>query len=243
MTRLKASPPLSVRSVSENELKKLKADGTTDHSLWNKAKGKKRNKLIAKFRKEMKEHYLTLQGRKCCFCSIDLVGHHATFTAEHIIPRVTKPQFMFDVRNIAVSCFPCNTNKGVANVLSSPDDCSEMPGVSDAYLIVHPHHDEWTSHLYFDVINRIYPHAGDGKGSYTSEICAFERKNVLRLAAELQAASSKEEYLRARFYDEERSDIWRKKWLIFLRELAKSGKSACATTLVSELEVSLYRGK
>ncbi len=65
----------------------------------------------ANLKASIKEHYSILQEDVCFYCKINL--RHAGYSepTEHIVPKSDKPQWMFEPRNLALSCIPCNTKK------------------------------------------------------------------------------------------------------------------------------------
>jgi len=125
-------------------------------------------------KKYIKDHYKIAQGYRCPYCQQKLeVEHNGSWDAEHIIPKDTHPQFMFEPRNLCVSCKDCNLIKLNKRVLKNqkrvkfPDD----PG---DYLFCHPHY-----HLYSEHIN-IIEEAGfylpkTKQGVHLVEICGLLR--------------------------------------------------------------------
>ncbi|NYT40770.1 hypothetical protein HZY97_08380 [Sphingomonas sp. R-74633] len=126
-------------------------------------------------RKAIKDHYIEEQHQRCCYC-----GHHiatnnnAVWDGEHVISRETKPAFMFEPRNLAVSCKDCNIAKSVKGVLKNKDR-KTFPSKSTDYIIVHPHFDEYDDHIHW-IGPVVYAAPSDSrKGSITIEMCDLTR--------------------------------------------------------------------
>jgi len=146
--------------------------------------------LVKNFKTTLKRHlYASAQGRFCCFCGTKLQSHDATKDLEHIIAKDGKENVVFALKNIALSCKDCNVSKGKKNVTvraleGTTDDPDDALTLSEDYLIVHPHHDEWQKHFYIDRFGRVtaYDASFSKKGSTTLRICGIHRKNAMELA-------------------------------------------------------------
>jgi len=129
---------------------------------------------VVLIRAEIKNYYLVHQDYKCAYCQQQIhVRHHAAWDTEHVIPKVTHPQFMFREENLCVSCKDCNNEKRDKNVLKQPSRV-RFPEKSDDYIISHPHFDEFSKHV------RHLPHSlffipKTKKGIKTIEICGLLR--------------------------------------------------------------------
>ncbi|WP_334545046.1 hypothetical protein [Rhizobium leguminosarum] len=134
-------------------------------------------------RASIKKHYIKAQNNRCCYCKqLVMQNNHDVWDAEHIIPRDTHPQFVFEPLNLAISCGPCNEAKGKKNVLVNAKR-KTFPGKSADYIIVHPHFDDYDEHiLWFGLVPA--PN-GSKKGQKTIEMC-----ELLRFAAEYGSFNS-----------------------------------------------------
>ncbi|RMT90955.1 hypothetical protein ALP39_200519 [Pseudomonas marginalis pv. marginalis] len=179
--RDKATPPAKLTKISSAEHDILKQNGQTDHEFWNVNTGN-HVALIKDFRKEIKSHYWHIQGRRCCYCSKELDAHQGSFDAEHILPKVNFPQFMFEFINLAIGCKTCNSRKSDKDIHKGVTNLTEVPLDTAYYSIIHPHFDEWTDHLCFDIYGRVAPKNDDAKGTATIKICGIAFLNAARLA-------------------------------------------------------------
>jgi len=134
------------------------------------------NDEAKKVKKEIKDHYIKEQQYKCAYCSqLNQTENHAVWDAEHIISQNMNPKFMFEPRNLAVSCKDCNITKGEKEPRKNKNRIT-FPVKSSDYIIVHPHFDD-----YDDYIGWAYPvcFPKGPKGQKTIEMCG-----LLRFAAE-----------------------------------------------------------
>ena len=72
---------------------------------------------VSEVRKEIKDHYIGEQGHRCAYCrQPNYTGNNAVWDAEHVISKQQNPEFMFEPRNLAISCKDCNIAKGEQEV-------------------------------------------------------------------------------------------------------------------------------
>lgn len=118
-------------------------------------------------RKTIKDHYLKEQDYTCFFCRQRIVvKSNRAWDAEHIISRSTHPRFMFEPKNLCISCPDCNNEKRDGGVLDR-EDRVRFPMNSKAYKIVHPHFDSYDEHLDVIVVGKLYRiKTPKGRGTY-----------------------------------------------------------------------------
>ena len=121
-------------------------DGVS-HTEWNQTDGP-----IVELRRTIRTHYLAEQKYRCAYCRMEKKENHGlTWDVEHIIPKAVYPRFLYEPLNLAMVCKECNTaklDKSVLHRALSPR--ASLPINSDAYTIVHPHHDKYSEH--FEII-------------------------------------------------------------------------------------------
>lgn len=138
---------------------------TKNASRWNDAE-------LDQTRKEIKQHYIAEQHHLCCYCGLpDPAIHGLDWDVEHVAPRNRYPQFMFTPENLAVVCRECNGHKSSKEVLVDPS-VSVYPSTGDAFLIVHPHFDDWAKHILRDHLAYA---AFTPKGEWTIKECNLNR--------------------------------------------------------------------
>ncbi|OWQ34372.1 MULTISPECIES: HNH endonuclease [Pseudomonas] len=171
----------NLSSLTGAEHDTLRDAGAADCTIWGAKQGP-HAALIRGFRHEVKSYYWRQQSRRCCYCSKELDSHQGSYDAEHIIPKSAFPHLTFELGNLAVTCKTCNTRKKDQSVLVEDGECAELPMSSDAYVIVHPHIDDWDEFMEHDRFGRISAKPGSPKGSVTIRMCGIEFLNAARLA-------------------------------------------------------------
>lgn len=123
-------------------------------------------------RRAIKTHYIAQQSTRCCYCDRHLgTINHRDWDIEHIVSRATHPFFMFEPRNLAVACHDCNGAKSDQRVLRN-DRRVTYPSEAGAFLIVHPHFDNYDEHI----IYRDFIYVGKSeKGKRTIYVCDLLR--------------------------------------------------------------------
>lgn len=108
---------------------------------------------ISDFKSKVKLHYRHAQNEQCSYCKRVILGEfRMVLDIEHILPKgnAKYKRFMFNPRNLCISCKRCNMEiKGadtsfIAENASFEDDFYS----SGKYLFLHPHSDD-----YWDSIN------------------------------------------------------------------------------------------
>lgn len=137
---------------------------------------------FAGVKEAIKEHYLKAQNYTCVYCKQQIVVEHlAVWDAEHIMPKDSSPQFMFEPKNLCVSCKDCNTSKSNKSVTSKALEkrrkYSENP---DDYIFCHPHFHHYDQHIRIVEIAGFYMPLTE-RGIALVEICGLLRF-VLRYA-------------------------------------------------------------
>jgi len=131
-----------------------------DGSFWS-------DLALNELKSRVKAYYITAQNTRCCYCDRHLGStNHGVWNTEHVASRASHPRFMFKPTNLAASCPDCNINKGVKEVLTTPNrktyPKTSSPRTSSAFLIIHPHFDRYEDHIHR--INMVYlPKSKKGK--------------------------------------------------------------------------------
>lgn len=128
---------------------------------------------VTQVRTVIKQHYVTEQSNRCCYCGIHIpTSHGRAWDVEHVVPKSTHPKFLFEPRNLAVSCIDCNMAKDNAKVLVA-DRTAVYPQNSDGFTIVHPHYDDIHNHIAITLGRYYLPKTR--KGENTVAICRLGR--------------------------------------------------------------------
>lgn len=106
--------------------------------------------FLSDIKEKIKNHLLKKQLENCCYCQKNLSGEFSmVIDIEHILPKSKYPKFMFDLRNLAISCKRCNM-KIKRNDIAFLNDVffqSENYFDTKGYDIVHPNLDVYDNHL------------------------------------------------------------------------------------------------
>jgi len=131
------------------------------------------NDELKGIRKKIKDFYKEEQGFTCPYCQIHMpVKHGMAWDIEHIIPLESNPKFMFEALNLCVSCKDCNIHKSNKPVLYSKK--ANFPIESEHYKIVHPHFDDYGTHILVIAVGDLYKPITK-KGEDTIGICKLYR--------------------------------------------------------------------
>jgi hypothetical protein len=127
---------------------------------------------VAPVRKQIKDHYIDEQQRRCCYCgALFPSAHNLVWDAEHVISRNSEPRFLFEPRNLAIACKDCNQTKSDQEVRNNPRS-KPFPALSADYKIVHPHFDTYDEHIRW--LGSVCQPLTE-KGRVTIEICGLLR--------------------------------------------------------------------
>lgn len=131
---------------------------------------KSRTNNVLIFKRRITEDMVVNQSRRCAYCGMRLLGeeHHR----DHIAPVEHHQQFTFEVRNLVLACYFCNSEckwrtDTVANVAQDYAQC--------VFTIVHPILDEPTEHLrYIGHRLKVLVQAVDGSAKGQTTIDMFD---------------------------------------------------------------------
>lgn len=131
----------------------------------------KANSVVV-FKSSLKDKLRQVQLGRCCYCR-RMLGDSITIDLEHFIEKAAHPTFTFAIQNLALSCRTCNGKKNEAylrlcgrlsrnsaspisaavKVLRCPTltepltSAAPLPTSTQAYRWVHPHFDEFSTHI------------------------------------------------------------------------------------------------
>ncbi|OYT78262.1 HNH endonuclease [Pseudomonas sp. PGPPP2] len=130
--------------------------------------------VLSDLKKAIKDYYLVAQDFTCAYCRQRIeVAHNGAWDADHIVPKDTHPRFMFEPRNLCVSCKDCNGNKSNKNVLVNKRRV-KFPIKSEDYLLCHPHYDNYDEHVSVLSVAGFYLPKTE-KGRALVEVCGLLR--------------------------------------------------------------------
>lgn len=146
-------------------------------------------------KQHIKDYYSILQEDICCYCKTPLRHGGYGEPIEHIVPKDDRPDWMFIPKNLALSCYPCNTKKNADNTLSARGLASaNYPTTADGFIIYHPHFNKWDNH--FKVFHNYFLIPTSPKGRTTFKVCELYRFNLPLDKAKMRGIN--EETIRAK---------------------------------------------
>lgn len=181
-------------------------------------------------RKTIKNHYLKEQDHTCFFCRQRIVvNSNRAWDAEHIISKSTHPGFMFEPKNLCITCPDCNNEKRDGRVLDR-ESRVRFPMSSNAYKIVHPHFDSYDDHLDVIVVGKLY-RIKTPKGRYTYRIYGLDRFMMdAGLCREENGSDKVQKLMQSALVDSKNYEVYEEKLLEYLL-LKHSKKIGSETTL------------
>lgn len=134
---------------------------------------------LADFRSLVREYYRVQQNGLCAFCRADIsLRSAANCNVEHIVPKSLRREFIFEPKNLCVICADCNEIKRDKEILAAEPnplkrDAKLYPRSEGAFLIVHPHFDDWDEHI--AIFGKLFVDLSD-KGNFTIGACTLNRR-------------------------------------------------------------------
>lgn len=140
--------------------------------LWTK---NRYNKLKLNIKKKL----IFDQLDRCGYCR-NLIETDAYYEPiEHIVAKSLKPKWMFEPRNLILTCNRCNNLKCDEETLTEDYvDAEDFPTVSEAFKIFNPHFDKWSEHLKYEDEIFLVP-IPETKGEETIKICKLNKFQII----------------------------------------------------------------
>jgi hypothetical protein len=135
------------------------------------------NVCYDELKSSIKNHYITEQKSKCCYCK-ETIGQSSArlWDLEHVLPRSKYKIYLCEPYNLAVACTNCNGSSGKSDtdVLTPGVSISRYPHDSKAFSIPHPHFDIYEDHI--KKVGFFYrPVNNSPKGIALIDICKLDR--------------------------------------------------------------------
>jgi len=146
-----------------------------NHTMWS-------SEELLSIRTEARHHYFNAQKGKCAFCKQSLsLKSSFNCQVEHIVPKSLHPEYIFTAENLCVICADCNeikreqeTLNAVPETIKQKTKRKKYPRSSNAFLIIHPHFDNYDDHIL--IVNGLYVDRGSKKGNFTIGACNLNRR-------------------------------------------------------------------
>lgn len=131
-------------------------------------------------RKAIRDFYRKEQNGKCAYCKNPVSLQSANNChVEHIAPKSKYQKFIFEAKNLCVICADCNEIKREQETLRSELDpirkksVKLYPRSESAFLIVHPHFDNYNEHI--KILSGNHYIDLSMKGNFTIGSCKLNR--------------------------------------------------------------------
>lgn len=159
--------PISYSQDDKELIKSKMSEKNFTHKSWS-------DEDLTKIKDSIKKHYHKIQKGICPYCKQQLNSTHGRYwDIEHIIPRSHVPNFMFEPKNLCMSCVECNAEKSDKKVTTSSAK-TIYPTKAQQYSIIHPHLDNYEEHLLV-VEPGLFYYPLKPKGRKTVEVCGLNR--------------------------------------------------------------------
>lgn len=161
----------SFSAEHEISIQKVKSTPGFNHKMWSCDE-------LEDVRSSIRNHYKTEQKGLCAYCRNPVSLRDAlNCHVEHIAPKSIHLNFIFEPKNLCVICSDCNAIKRNQEVLGAIPNTVKIdpilyPRSSGAFLIVHPHFDNWDDHII--IFGKYYADKSE-KGHFTIGACELNR--------------------------------------------------------------------
>lgn len=157
-------------------IKEIVGDENFSHHDWTKEEQKE---ALQALRSHIRKHYRIEQKAKCAYCRKDVsVQSASNCHVEHIAPKEMYKKYMFYPKNLCVACADCNSikcNRDTIKPLSSGER-KRYPSSSGAFLLVHPHFDDYAEHI--DIFRDRWYVDKTKKGHFTIGLCKLNQRSI-----------------------------------------------------------------
>lgn len=163
---------------------------TDKHNYWSDLE-------CSEFKSRCKTYYIEEQDYHCCYCQQQMiVDHNRHWDLDHVVPKSLHPEFLFEPKNLAISCIDCNTAKGDTETLVNRSR-KTYPKSSGDFKISHPHFDDYGHNILF-IPGKVYIGLNK-KGNETIKTCDLIRFSLSYLG--WVKSISKDDIIKKKFED------------------------------------------
>ena len=161
-------------SFLTNEEVILRANPPRSGRDWKKS-------IFGPIKENIKEYLLLEQDRICPYCGLRLPKWVMFPHIEHVAHKKMHYRFMFEPKNLIITCERCNVNKGAKETLRDPA-VTPYPSAGNDFLIIQPYFDNYFHHI--EIVCEVILRAITDKGSKTIEYCKLDEVALMEARAE-----------------------------------------------------------
>ncbi|RZK10312.1 MAG: HNH endonuclease [Flavobacterium sp.] len=157
-------------TFNESDLEAIQLEKSDILNIWESTH-------IKALKRKIKKHYRSAQNENCCYCRKNTVGEfNMVLDIEHILPKSLFSGFMFEIKNLSISCKRCNMEikKDDISFLIQSQSFLDDPFDAKHYKFIHPNSDTYYDHIDVEVSikneNKMIKYTvlqGSPKGSFT----------------------------------------------------------------------------
>lgn len=166
----------------------LKNNPIKNHKDWEKS-------VFQKIKDFIKENYYLPQDKRCAYCRkrLNLNGYFNHI--DHVIPKSHHKRWMFNPKNLVVTCEVCNPLKHSEDTLSGGHSKTKFPKRKSGFLIFNPHYEKWGD--CFEIEDGMFIRGKTKRGEKTIDLCRLYQDNFCAQFAEESGISPKSAIRRA----------------------------------------------
>ena len=152
--------------ISDEDQEILNNTPITEAKQW-------KNKIYKPLKDRFRNYYYEKQNGRCAYCRLLINRGTGNVEIEHIIDKNRRLDFVFESKNLVVSCHNCNFSKKTSKVMHNCPPENDYPTNSDNFKIIHGHYDKYSHHIKF-IEKSIYQAITD-EGEFTIDKCSLDR--------------------------------------------------------------------
>ncbi|MBK5072725.1 hypothetical protein I2492_06825 [Budviciaceae bacterium CWB-B4] len=129
---------------------------------------------LIEIRRHIRNYYRKTQKGLCIYCrkQVSMISS-SNCHIEHISPKSIHINFIFEPKNLCVICADCNQVKNDKETIINTKNRKKYPRSSNAFLIYHPHFDNYEEHI--QIFNKQFYIGKSNKGDFTIAYCQLNR--------------------------------------------------------------------
>jgi uncharacterized protein (TIGR02646 family) len=121
----------------------------------------------------IKSKYYLPQNRRCAYCRKRLNADGYFNHIDHIIPKSHHKQWMFNPKNLTITCEVCNPLKNDHDTLTIGYSKKKFPRTIAGFTIFNPHFDKWEN--CFEIEDGMFIKGRNKRGEETIKICKLHQ--------------------------------------------------------------------
>lgn len=121
----------------------------------------------------IKAKYYLPQERRCAYCRKKLNADGYFNHIDHIIPKSKHKRWMFEPKNLTISCEVCNPLKNADDTLIASHSQTRFPKSKTGFTTFNPHFDKWEN--CFEIEDGMFIKGKIKRGEETINVCKLHQ--------------------------------------------------------------------